>query len=499
MASSSTQSNFGSALVGYPRREGAATPPRALVAASVFLMAIIQFGVFVVGARGNVGGAVFSQNGAGPYVKNWARSSNPRTPPQTAQRAAVASMPSLWRALTDPQKTDWDDFALLPAQERTNELGQTFFLNGFQWFSIINVRLLNIARATRIAPPTQSRPSAPTFTALQLPFLPQQQAIVTYPAAEFDPDFDLVLFIAVAISTGRTVAPNTFLLLKQTQLPGDTETAFLNQYLERYALAGATVKGFARLHRQTTDGLRSAPSTASFISTDAAPFTTAAFSYDGATDWASRGADLTGVTDTRTATISFWFRIDGGAGTVRDVLASSGTIYTLAINAADQIQLSIRFPPGPVVFALLSTSTFPADGTWHHAVMSFDTSIPRGQIVVDGINESVTITPAVKNAIVDWSRPDHFLGQDGIGSLFWTGCLSQLYFNIDAALDLDDPANVRLFIDDQLQPVDLGPSGEFPTELQPIVCFPDGDASNNIGSGGNYTNNTALGACADIP
>ena len=156
-------------------------------------MAIIKLGIMVVGIRGTVGGGTFSANKSGPYVKAWSRGSNPRTDFQTIQRATIAAMPQLWRDLTPAEKTAWDVWALLAAQDRINRLGEIFSASGFNWFTIINTRLLNIGRPTRTAVPTQSRPSAPTISSLVLPFLPQQSTKITYPSGEFDPDFDQVV------------------------------------------------------------------------------------------------------------------------------------------------------------------------------------------------------------------------------------------------------------------------------------------------------------------
>lgn len=124
---------------------------------------ILKFAAPISGARGTLGGIVFSANKAGPYAKQWAPPSQPRTTNQTAQRTQLSKIPALWAALSSAQKTAWDTFAALPAQDLTNSLGETYSLSGYGWFTKCNVRLLVIGRATIQAVPVTARPAAPSF------------------------------------------------------------------------------------------------------------------------------------------------------------------------------------------------------------------------------------------------------------------------------------------------------------------------------------------------
>lgn len=128
-------------------------------------MAIILFGSMVAGARGKVGGLVFSANQGGPYVKAWSRSSNPRTPEQTTVRDRFAAKSSQWKDLTQAQRDDWDDYADDPAQELTNSLGIDYFISGHDWYTKINYQLEEGGAADRVDAPTLTRPTAPVIDA----------------------------------------------------------------------------------------------------------------------------------------------------------------------------------------------------------------------------------------------------------------------------------------------------------------------------------------------
>lgn len=126
-------------------------------------MAITKIGPPLAGIRGTIGGITYSENGSGPYAKQWATPSNPRTPNQTQERGFLGQMPNLWNDLTSVQKSKWDDFAALGAQELFNSLGESYFASGFNWFCKCNIRLLRIPRTTIDADPVQARPASPTI------------------------------------------------------------------------------------------------------------------------------------------------------------------------------------------------------------------------------------------------------------------------------------------------------------------------------------------------
>ena len=462
-------------------------------------MAIIKLGVTVVGIRGTIGGMMFSANKSGPYARAWSKGANPRTPIQSAQRSTLGAIPSLWRALTPGERTAWDVFADLPAQERTNSLGETFFASGFNWFTIINTRLINIGRSPRTAVPVQSRPTAPTLTSLVLPFLAQQATKVTYPSATFEPDFDQVVEVGVTISTGHTVSIDNFLQLLLDQNPPDQDNEFVTPYLERWNLEGSQLKGFGKLYRQTTDGLRSSAGTASFVSSDTPPYASTAKDYDGSTNFATRGADLTGNADSKIALFSLWFRIDGGDGTQRVIARNGGFNYFFTIETDNTLRISLRTPAFVTLLAAKTTSTFTAGAAWHNVIWAVDLASATVQLAVDGAAETPTITTGPIDDLIDWTAANHVFCANFDGTQKFDGCLSEFYLNNVARIDITQANNLARFIDSSGFPVDLGATGAFPTGERPIIYIRNGDPESNLGFGGNYTNNAALSACSTDP
>lgn len=462
-------------------------------------MAIIALGVTVVGIRGTIGGIIFSANKATPYAKAWARGSNPKTLRQSTQRGLLATMPALWRDLTDAERVLWDVFAALPAQDLINSLGETYSISGFGWFNKINIRLLVMGRATRTAVPSQARPSAPSITDIEFPFDVGQTAFVTYASATFDPDFDLVLEIAQSASIGRIAAPSVFAEFAVLQNPDDTETGFASAYVNRLGIGNASLRGYARLYRQTTDGLRSSPGAAQFITSDAPNYAPTALDYNGSADFALRGADLTGAAESKVLTIAGWFKIDGGDGNFRNMQGSTGNTYEIRLTNANKFQIRLENNVGTDVATFITDDAILAGSTWHSFLFSCDTNTLIVHWFIDDAPVDFTTQTFTVDQLIDFSVADHSFGARLGGSFFWDGCLSNWWFSIADALDFSDVAIRRIFISPAGDPLDLGSAGQLPTGTPPIIYLPDGDASNNVGDGGNYTNQAGTSACSTSP
>ncbi len=64
--------------------------------------------------------------------------------------------------------------------------------------------------------------------------------------------------------------------------------------------------------------------------------------FDGAADSLRRGSDLTGSADGKQGTVSFWYRVDGGDGTLRRLIANTTLRIGIFHVAADTFQVFAR-------------------------------------------------------------------------------------------------------------------------------------------------------------
>jgi hypothetical protein len=88
---------------------------------------------------GSFAGSTSSRNRFGQYVRSRATPVNPKSPAQVVQRSRQTSNAVAWRSITAGQRAGWG--SLGTQMVRTDALGQSYALTGFQAYcSINNVR-----------------------------------------------------------------------------------------------------------------------------------------------------------------------------------------------------------------------------------------------------------------------------------------------------------------------------------------------------------------------
>src|SRR5439155_109028 len=85
---------------------------------------------------GSVAGVTSSRNRFGQYRRTRATPVNPNSTFQGAVRARLSVNSAAWRALTAAQRAGWNDLAA--SMTRTDSLGQTYSLTGFQSYCSVN-------------------------------------------------------------------------------------------------------------------------------------------------------------------------------------------------------------------------------------------------------------------------------------------------------------------------------------------------------------------------
>jgi len=231
-------------------------------------MAILKFGVAIVGIRGTIGGLLCSANRSGPYGRVWTKPTDPQTYAQLTGRWNAAIHPEAWRALSDPERTAWNDYGA--ASPQINALGETYYLSGWQWFVKCNQRLLETDRPTVTAPPTNPAPDTVVCNALDydnsdFPF----RAAIEFDEEAFGAN-TAVIFARVLPCSGNTTMTSNFALVRATNSPGPgvTELSFAFAHALKWGYPLLDWKCFVRVFTQSDEGLRSVPWTASQVYTE---------------------------------------------------------------------------------------------------------------------------------------------------------------------------------------------------------------------------------------
>lgn len=226
-------------------------------------MAIAAFMAPVSGVRGKIGGQIFSANRSGPYIRAWSKGSNPRSTRQTVHRAVLITFAQAWSAITGAQQADWDTYAALTAQEKTNSLGETYFASGFAWFVQLNIAREQNGQAQLSDAPVLSLPSTPiietvTFRASTSP----TNSAIKITAGSPDLGEQHIVHAEIKNSLGRTAQASIrpYMITAEPSVGG----RFLIFQDELETTFGDTLSGqrlFVRVQVQNTEGRQGAAAT----------------------------------------------------------------------------------------------------------------------------------------------------------------------------------------------------------------------------------------------
>ena len=210
--------------------------------------------------------------------------------------------------------------------------------------------------------------------------------------------------------------------------------------------------------------------------------------FDGANDYLTRGSDLTGNADGKEGTLSFWLKLNGGDGVAQDILAALDPSLEIGKNSANATVLNLQ-----------TSAAYTASGGWIHFLASWSLGVSGARHIY--VNDAADLSVVnFTDDIIEYTRADWSVGGAPGGTRLLNACLAELWF-ARAYVDISVEATRRKFTSASGKPLDLGANGASPTGSQPILYFREAFATfgANKGSGGAFTANGALAACASSP
>lgn len=227
-------------------------------------------------------------------------------------------------------------------------------------------------------------------------------------------------------------------------------------------------------------------------------YSASAVSFNGST-YLTRGGSLTGSAAGKKGIISYWYQRPTSIVATESIIGNSNQFFdVLPVPDDNGVRVRGFNSGGGSILAIDPTGTY-SFGHWHNIISSWDLSIGATSLYIDNVNVR-SGSPTAANQNIAYNQSNWSIGAETGGSAKFTGYLADLYLNTTEYLDLSNSANRAKFINQStLKPVNLGPTGAFPTGTSPI-CFFSGNASSfnvNLGTGGNFS--VAAGALANAP
>jgi hypothetical protein len=115
-----------------------------------------EMGMMMTNVSGKLGGQVATKGRNGLNIRTKVKPINRRTTSQVDVRSLLATISQGWRALTDAQRAAWS--AAGANYTHTNNFGQKFHPDGKNFYTEVNINLLNAGQAIVNIPPLSTPP-----------------------------------------------------------------------------------------------------------------------------------------------------------------------------------------------------------------------------------------------------------------------------------------------------------------------------------------------------
>lgn len=230
-----------------------------------------------------------------------------------------------------------------------------------------------------------------------------------------------------------------------------------------------------------------------FAASASAAFTYYSVIFDGSNDYLSHGSALTGASNGKEGTVSFWLKMSGSDGSRFFIMSGAGNL-NIERDTSNRIDCDWRNSGGTTVArARSNTDSVRTGDGWVHVVFAFNTANDTRQLYIDD-SSNVGFADGTTDGLANWAAAEWRIGSYIDSSIKFNGLMCEFWAD-DVFVDMSVEANRRKFISALSKPVDLGADGSTPTGSQPLIYFRNSVATweTNLGSGGGFTENGALG------
>lgn len=218
-----------------------------------------------------------------------------------------------------------------------------------------------------------------------------------------------------------------------------------------------------------------------------------AVTFDGTNDYMLRGAALTGLTDAKVGSVSFWIKLNGSNNAQQTIFAiddTGGTTgqFLIIRSVNNTFRIVGNNSAGTAILDLRTILTYTAGPKWLNVLASWDLGAGTTNMYINNVSDKNQITAT--NDTIDYTKTNSAIGIAlGLNPAnILNADISEIWFT-NTYIDFSSAPNRAKFIDSNGYPVSLGATGNTPTGTAAIVYL-NGSASTfqtNAGTGGNYT------------
>lgn len=231
-----------------------------------------------------------------------------------------------------------------------------------------------------------------------------------------------------------------------------------------------------------------APSLSAIGNVNGSNYIVNAVKFDGSTNYLNRGAQLTGIADSKVGTIWASVRLDSSTlPVVFNIQDASGGVSGFNLTyTGSQFSIVARNAAGTVILSMTTTAGYSMGSAWYNINASWNLATATTNLFVNNVSDKNTTVAT--NDTIDYTKSDASVGSGTGVATFANAAFGEIWFDPTTCVDLTNPTNRALFYSGGF-PSNLGSIGQTPTGSSPIVYLksPAGQNGTNSGSGGNFT------------
>ncbi len=212
--------------------------------------------------------------------------------------------------------------------------------------------------------------------------------------------------------------------------------------------------------------------------------------FDGSADYATRTSE--GL-DSYKIFQSIWLKFNGGDGSTQHIRFKDDSNFYIQRMSSGNLRIRLISDSGVIITGTQAVGPYAVAQGWIHSMFSGDFDAAGANKFAWYVNNTLISTSFSNNYTVDLVAGTDSIGGSNSGASKLNGSLSEVIED-RSFLDLSVQANRELLWKDG-KPVYVGADGSIPFGgVQPHDYFPDGDPSNQKGSGTAYAITGALGS-----
>lgn len=207
-------------------------------------------------------------------------------------------------------------------------------------------------------------------------------------------------------------------------------------------------------------------------SSGAAAFPVNAVFFNGTTSFLTRDTGLTGAVDSKLWTGSFWIHrvVTGTEQYIHHGDAGLSFRAIAQFNTTNNFRLIASNALDAVILEAVAGNMTDTKD-WHHIIWAVDLANPANRFIyIDDVLQPTTWV-TYTNDLMDFTRTQDIVGARADGTLILNADIAELWIANGQYFDISVVANRRKFITARGCPVDLGVDGSKPTGTAPIMYF----------------------------